>query len=196
METHSDKGLKTLALLGTTAADWGLVEIKWVEEKRMVPTKERCRTCSGIGQAHFEVDGSLAENKIDSQKDYYKWNDRQREIHRLVRGKCPTCPSSRGAYHQYGTGEVTVMKLRKVWVGYVQWEPNTLFDSRFVGHDCQLCSKTLKSVWSGVVPVHGKDSNGQIHGMWVGQDCARKFLGIKKWKKDGEAILNEQFNRA
>jgi hypothetical protein len=192
METHSEKGLKTLTLLGTTPSDWGLVEIIWKREKVMVPMKVRCPTCYGIGEAHFELNGSLALNKIDSKNDFYKWNDRQREIRALPKNTCPTCPPMRGWRRHYGTGEITVMKEREVWVGYVQWELKTVFDSRFVirdGRVCQLCSKTIKSVWSGLVPVHGKDTKGQIHGMWVGEDCARKFLGIKKWKKDKDSVL-------
>jgi hypothetical protein len=178
MEKHSEKGLKTLELLGTQASDWGLVEIKWVKELRKVPTKVKCPTCYGIGEAHFELDGSLAVNKIDSNKDYYKWNDRQREILRLPRNSCPTCPSRHGWRRHYGTGEVVEMVEREVLIGYIQWQSN-LFDSRFQGWDhCNLCNKVIKK--SGRVPVHGKDQKGVIHNMWVGEDCARKFLGIAK----------------
>jgi hypothetical protein len=189
MDKHSEKGLKTLELMGTKPDDWGLVEIKWVQEMRDMPVKKQCPTCYGIGEAHFEQDGSLAINKISSSKNYYDWNDRQKQIMSLPYGKCPTCPTNRRGY---GTGEVVTWKPMKVWIGYPQWEAGTKFDSRFggVNNHCGLCQKHIKA--SGFVPVHGKDANGQVHAMYIGQDCARKFLGIKKWRKDGTARISER----
>jgi hypothetical protein len=185
MEKHSEKGLTTLALLGTKPEDWGLVPIKWEKQNIEVPTKVKCPTCYGIGQAHFELDGSLAINNIDSKKDYYRWNTRQLEIHRLRRDRCPTCPPKRNHWgHSYGTGEVTKMVKREVMVGIILWEKDSIFDSRFnSGLHCHLCNKLIQK--SGRVPVHGKDQNGIVHNMWIGEDCARKFLGIiKAFKKD------------
>jgi hypothetical protein len=178
MEKHSEKGLKTLELLGTQATDWGLVEIKWVRELRKVPTKVSCPTCHRVGQTYFEADGSVAKNEFDSNKDgYIKWSIRNNEIKKLLRDRCPTCPSKR-KWNSYGQGEITQLVEREIWIGYIQWQSD-LFDSRFQGWDqCNLCNKVIKK--SGRVPVHGKDQKGVIHNMWVGEDCARKFLGITK----------------
>lgn len=195
MENHSEKGLKTLEMLNTKPEDWGLVQIKWIKEDRMMPVKVRCETCFGTGEATFE-NGKLALNKVDSKKDYDKWQVRAQELHRLRyipggKGKCPTCPAMR-KHPSYGTGEVTKFKKMKVWIGYPQWEEKTMFWSRF-NHDadrCQLCNKLIKE--SGFVAVQGKDKEDNNLGMYVGEDCARKFFGIAKWKKDSTSYLKER----
>lgn len=192
MISHSDKGLKTLELMGTKPADWGLVEIKWVQEMRPMPVKKDCPTCSRTGHAPFEKDGTLAVNKISYEKDYYKWNTREQEMWRLEKRQCPTCPPRRN-WGGYGTGYVTVWKPMKVWIGYPQWEEGSRFDSRFCDSmdTCDLCNKVIKK--SGFVAVHGKDTYDKVHNMYVGEDCARKFLGItKKWKKDKTAFIKER----
>lgn len=190
LTAHSEKALKTFDMMNTKPADWGLTPIKWVQEMHSVPTKVKCSTCHGIGQAYFRADGQLWVNKVDYDKNYYGWNDEQRRMRAEgKRDRCPTCPPRRG-HPSYGTGEVVEIRKRKVWVGYVQWEKGTKFDSRFALHDrtncrvCELCSKSIFGKMSGLVPVHGKGADGTIHGMWVGEDCARKFLGIKKFPKD------------
>lgn len=191
MENHSEKGLKTLEMMGTNPDNWGLVQIKWVQEYRMMPVKVDCPTCQRTGQAHFEKDGKLAVNKIDYEKDYYGWQDRARQMRSLPRGKCPECPSMR-KYPMYGTGQIEKMKNMKVWIGYPQWEKGTQFKSRF-NHDadrCQLCNKLIKE--SGFVAVQGKDKEDNNLGMYVGEDCARKFFGIAKWKKDSTSYLKER----
>ena len=69
-----------------------------------------------------------------------------------------------------------------MWVGKVLWPANTKMDSRFstaqsARYCCELCSKSLtSSLTSWRVPVVGVDPLGQTHGMWVGSDCAKKFL--------------------
>lgn len=91
-----------------------------------------------------------------------------------------------------GTRKITRTRNRLVWVGTPQWARGTKFDSRFgftARFNCELCSKTIKNPFSGLVPVTGTDSEGRYHGMYVGADCARKFMGIKNYKKDKESIL-------
>lgn len=68
-------------------------------------------------------------------------------------------------------------------VGVVQWAKHTHFDSRFgSGINCSLCSKLIPS--GRFIPVTGKGKDGRVHGMWVGEDCARKFFGVKNFKED------------
>lgn len=195
MKTHSEKAHETFAQMNTVAGDWGLTPIKWVKEKMLWPVKVRCKTCHGVGQARFKNNGTLWVNKVDYEKDYYRHSEETQRIWREgIRKQCPTCPPKRN-YVGYGTGEVTEMKMMEVMVGYTQWTPGTVFDSRFVNHNrsncrvCQLCSKTIKS--SNLVPVNGKSPDGVIHGMWVGMDCARKFLGIKAFAKNHVIKLEE-----
>lgn len=183
--SHSEKGLKTLSVMNTTPEEWGLTDIKWVQEKRMMPVKAKCPDCHGIGKAWVNPEGKA--------HDFWKHTDlpcmtgfekkEQIEKYSLKEGKCPTCPSSR-KWSGRGTGEVVIFKEMKVWVGYVQWHSKTVFDSRFnhTSGDCHLCSKRIKQ--SRLVPVTAKGKDGIIHGMWVGMDCARKFFGIKNFKKD------------
>lgn len=183
---HSEKGLATLAAMGTTPADWGLAEIIWKDELRTVPTKVACPECHRTGQARYlKATGKLAvrpENIYSVEANaWYEANTNGRE-------RCHKCPAKRNHWGgQYGTGEITAMVERVVPVGYIQWAAGTIFDSRFNDHRdcftaCQLCSKTIK--YSNVMPVTGRGADGRIHGMFVGSDCARKFFGIKNFKKD------------
>jgi hypothetical protein len=76
-------------------------------------------------------------------------------------------------------------------VGVVQWPKddagNNLvrFDSRFGHHDCMVCGKP--HIKSGLVPVMAKDDEKDWHGMWVGQDCAKKFMGFMKFTVPADA---------
>ena len=76
-------------------------------------------------------------------------------------------------------------------VGVVQWpkddQGNNLvrFDSRFHHHDCMVCGKP--HIKSGLVPVMATDDENQWHGMWVGQDCAKKFMGFMKFTVPADA---------
>ena len=80
------------------------------------------------------------------------------------------------------TGE---WKKKPVTIGKVMWPKNnegdliTKFDSRFVHHDCMVCGKP--HIKSGLVPVIAKDDEEEWHGMWVGQDCAKKFMGFMRF---------------
>ena len=80
------------------------------------------------------------------------------------------------------TGE---WKKKPVTIGKVMWPKNdegdliTKFDSRFGHHDCMVCGKP--HIKSGLVPVMAKDDEEEWHGMWVGQDCAKKFMGFMRF---------------
>ncbi len=110
------------------------------------------------------------------------WTRELREI--AVRVICPDCrgfgnvPDSKERCTRCGGGwakKVTVMVKRMVHVGTPQWPVGTKFDARFnAGCHCHLCNKVVLK--TGKVPVVGTGADGVVHGMWVGCDCAKKFL--------------------
>lgn len=190
-KTHSIKALETLRQMNTVPENWGLVEIIWKKELRKVRTKVRCPECFGTGRATYEGngDGSLAnESDLLKSVGYQHLKAEQLKKDRNLKTRnCKCCPVvqktvSWGANYIKGTGEIYEMVERKVKVGYPQFAADTKFDSRFQYsdgrsfHHCALCSKGINQ--SGRVPVTGKGADGIIHGMWVGEDCAKKFLGV------------------
>jgi hypothetical protein len=190
MVTHSNKALKTFAEMNTKPSDWGLTEILWQEEVRTVPVEVDCPQCRGRKRTHITEDGQLAtkeqlsiyHNPYGAHVPPELRGKGQREVGQALGikyGPCPVCKGPRGASRGY----VVELREAKVRVGYVQWAPGTVFDSRFNHHDCQLCAKTIK-VDRYRVPVTARGADDVIYGMWVGRECARKFFGIKNFKKD------------
>lgn len=203
---HSEKGLETLALMGTSPSDWGLAEIKWFKKMKTIETWTPCPTCNGDGRVGVVdgkvVDGCTAWNrgasktiKVCDKCPRVKFT----KIGRIYRTKdmTPQQPSydrHHGAAHDLGYSEMNGLVLAKFQVevrwGVVKWHKDTRFDSRFrmkwgatSGHrECELCAKAIPS--GRFVPIAAKDKNGIPHGAWVGEDCARKFFGIKKFKDD------------
>ncbi len=197
--THSEKALETLSLLGLTPADCGLMPIKWVREWRMIPTKVDCPMCYGRGTVKVEADGKTpAVNPFSYEKDWAKQHARQNEINALEYGRCPTCPQARsrmnGPYRgNRGTGFVIKPVKRQVMIGYLQMAEGSKWDSRFSdGLHCHLCNKLILK--SGRVPVHGKSANGEVHNLWVGEDCATRFGGVEKKFKANE-FLDENLDK-
>jgi RecJ-like exonuclease len=151
-----------------------------------MPKRIKCSTCHGDGRCYVNKKG-FAHNFFKPEpkitRDTLSGEDYSKDIKKYSL-KTDTCPSCHGA------GKRTIFIKEKVMAGYPQWHKKTIFDSRFHDHNrsncqvCELCSKTITSVFSKVVPVTGKGSNGVIHGMYVGQDCATKFFGIKNFKKN------------
>lgn len=204
---HSEKALKTIAMMSTVPTDWGRTEIKW--EERRIPTEVwvLCPSCAGSGRV-----GTLDGKTVPSHDAH---NKGARDTIR----PCETCPrvrwtrqgrrwywqhgqegdpggdrhhghpDSRPSYHEMN-GLVLATLLVNQRVGVVQWAKNTHFDSRFAASwdQCQLCAKVVPS--QIFCPVTGRGSDGVIHGMWIGQDCAKKFFQIKNFKKD-EVVLRE-----
>lgn len=194
-ETHSEKGLKTLDLMGTKPDQWAHIPIKWVKEIHKVPTRVDCPLCGRLGRVHIEADGRVAANEYESlvRQDYRRYNDRyqarRQAIRTLPQDTCPLCPPRRN-FRSYGTGQIVWNLFREVEIGYLQTSPGTLWDSRFAdnGRRCHLCDKVIRK--SLRVPVHGKGDDGVVHGMWVGQDCARKFLGVKSFENEDRFIAD------
>lgn len=202
---HSDKAKETFKQMNTVASNWGLTEIKWKLEEKMVPFKVKCPDCFG-GECYVDPKGKPFNFYKRLNIKYYSGYDKQNAIkkYKLEKKRCPTCPPRRGWRSNYGTGEVWDFKKMKVWVGYPQWHKKTQFDSRFEGKIyerditasgkkikcvCELCSKSITAVFPRMVPVTGKSKDDIIHGMWVGEDCAKKFFGIKNYKKDKNAVI-------
>lgn len=157
--THSDKANETMAMMGTTGADWFHPAVKWVEEKILCTLRETCPACRG-----------------------WRYNHDPITFRRTT--ECERCKYSTGR-----TGTCLVTKERVMMVGYIQWPAGVSFESRFgyggsSAHQCELCSKGINK--SGRVPL-ASVKNGKALGMWVGEDCARKFAKVAKLKPDAEA---------
>lgn len=182
MTNHSLKALRTLHLMNTAPADWKQADIRWSEQERMVPGLVKCPACRG----HRRV--------LSSEKNVYKLVTMTDEI--AAKYYRPSAPYAMDDYakenglfmvgclkcydyrSRWSTGKVRGLVKRMVMVGVPQWPVGTVFDSRFHVTEtnrycCELCSKSLKSLQ---VPCVGTGSDGATHGMWVGQDCAKKFL--------------------
>lgn len=203
---HSDKGLETLTQMGTVPSDWGLAEIKWFKKIVEIETWTPCPVCKGDGRVGT-VDGKLVDGCTAWNRGASKTikvcescpRVRFTKIGRFYRTKdmLPQQPSydrHHGAAHDLGYSEMNGLvpakfKVEKRW-GVVKWHKDTRFDSRFrmswgatSGHrQCELCGKPIPS--NRFVPIAAKDKNEIPHGAWVGEDCARKFFGIKKFKDD------------
>jgi uncharacterized protein with PIN domain len=192
VETHSDKALTTMQLMGTTWRAWVLTPIEWVEEEREVLGNVRCPDCRGNKLVKLDTDGKIVPMP-DSDRDSYAWQTYMREA-REQRGMarrydgCPTCCVSRRGY-RVSIGTVKGLVRQRILVGYPQFPAGTVFDSRFArsGSRCQLCNKAILK--SGRVPVHAT-VNGTTHGMFVGEDCAKKFLGVKI-KREATSIMED-----
>ncbi len=135
------------------------------------------------------------EKKEKAQKEYLSLAikeagyDNERHTYGVL-GNCPKCfksfRASKFRSARMGSdGKVWGSKEAELWVGYPQWPEGTDFDSRFGGSSvksggvaCGLCNKTI--IKSGTIPVWGKDADNKVHGMWVGSDCAKKFLAVAK----------------
>lgn len=194
-EKHSDKGLKTLELMGTKPDDWALPPIKWTQVMMSVPVEQDCPDCYGRGTTYVNI----VTGKKATDANYENINDRSLTGWKS-KNKYTDCPRCIGPRTKRGMGKITVWKKQLVWVGEVIWAKGTLFDSRFEdaqyrrsnetpsGKDiravCELCSKSITSPFCSIIPVQGRGADGRIHGMWIGQDCARKILQV-------EVVLSE-----
>lgn len=195
MEKHSDKALKTLVLMGTEPEEWRHAPVVWKKEKRMVLGRVLCPDCHGNQYVRHKKDGAVIPMP-DYKKDYSAWEEYLRTArdedrlsgHRPFYGNCKRCrcDNRRSRDYNSSTGYVTGMVEQEVMVGYVEWPEGVRFDSRFNSSDrCNLCGKPIKDPF-GWVPVVGTGTDGRAHGMWVGRDCATRFMeAVKLVKKEG-----------
>lgn len=204
---HSDKGIETLTQMGTTPEAWGLTPIKWETKLVKMSVWVRCPVCNGDGNVWMHPKhGMLSLSKVN-ELGFYKTDKESKKQF------CPTCPkvkwtkTGRWAFDKnaqtmernnengwlFGYGQANGLVIEECMVprqvGVPQWANGTKFDSRFGGGmHCALCSKAIPS--GRFVPVNGKDAAGAVHGMWIGEDCARKFFGVKNFKDD--QIINRE----
>jgi hypothetical protein len=186
---HSDKALTTLARMGTTPAQWRPTPIEWREERREVPGMVTCPTC--LGRKFVRIaDGSVVPPPApDSPEDFAYRNDARRQAvaARMLHGNCPTCAKRTRGWGMVPQGKVRDLVVADVMVGYPKFPPGTCFDSQFhAGSRCGLCNKLILK--SRRVPVHARGDDGVTHGMFVGEDCARKFLDVRIERED-DAIV-------
>lgn len=188
---HSAKALTTLARMGTTPSQWQLTPIRWVEEEREVDGLVRCPTCHGhkfvriVGREVIPPPPANAPH----QESFAYYNEARRDAHQSHQpyGNCPTCGQMKRGWGMIPQGKVRGRVRAKVMVGYPQFPPGTRFDSQYAsGMHCHLCNKLVMK--SHRVPVHATGDNGVSHGMFVGEDCARKFLDVTI-KRDDDSIM-------
>lgn len=186
---HSAKALTTLARMGTTPSQWQLTPIAWIEEEREVPGLVTCPTCRGRKFVRIVEGKVIPPPSANSSESFAYGNEARREALRGNKpyGNCPTCGQMKRGWGMIPQGKVKGMVRAKVMVGYPQFPPDTRFDSQYAaGMHCHLCNKLVMK--SRRVPVHATGDDGVTHGMFVGEDCAQKFLDVKLKRKD-DAIM-------
>lgn len=190
MATHSDKALTTIACMGTTPADWQLTPIKWVMEEREIIGLVRCPTCNGDKWVRKDGDKAIPRPTGALELSEYLRLARNEAVRAgYGYGNCPKCLyHSRKGWGWMARGEVAGLVKATVPVGYPQFPEGVSFDSRFCGSNCNLCNKSIMK--SGRVPVHATGADGKVHGMFVGEDCALKFLAVKI-KRDKGSIMED-----
>lgn len=186
---HSAKALATLEIMGTEPSQWGLTPIDWVEEERDVPGEVTCPTCRGRKFVRIEDDRVAPAPSSESPESSAYHAAARRDSIRAGRlhGNCPTCARRKRGWGMIPRGKVEGIVRARVMVGYPRFPAGTRFDSRFRGGlHCNLCNKTILK--SGRVPVHAVGDDGVVHGMFVGEDCAQKFLGVRI-RRDDDSIM-------
>ncbi len=186
---HNAKALATLSIMGTVPSQWRLTPIEWIEEEREVTGLIQCSTCLGGKFVRIEDGRVVPPPLTNSSRDFDYRNAARRDSLQAGKryGNCPTCAVSKRGWGLIPQGKVKGMVRAKVMVGYPKFPMGTQFDSRFFGGmHCNLCNKIILK--SNRVPVHATGSDGVTHGMFVGEDCARKFLDVKL-KRDEDAIM-------
>ncbi len=195
MATHSEKALKTLELMDSAPEAWKQADVKFVKELCKVPGEVTCPDCLGGKVIARDEAGNIIRppqtgdfpGKFGQSYDYYAWHEAHRAYQKLAesqgaprggRGNCQKCRCTNPRARLYGwsIGKVQGMVEQMMWVGYIQWPAGIKFQSRFQGgRHCALCNKFIYA--SDMVPAVGsRRSDGQALGMWVGADCAKKFL--------------------
>lgn len=187
---HSDKALATLAAMRTAPDAWTLTPIDWVEEERMVQGLVTCPTCDGNVWVRLDDAGAVIppparRGAALAWEEYNRAARNEAQVrnngHYHPGGNCPRCRVARRGWGVVSTGRVKGLVSAKVMVGYPRFPKGTNFDARFSDGSCRchLCGKPIAK--SLRVPVNTEDG----HGMWVGTDCAQKFLTVTlKRKKD------------
>lgn len=202
MTTHTDKALETLRLMGTTPEQWRLADIKWVMEERVVKGEVNCPDCHGRKRVVKDAAGNIMPRPVEVAYGNEGWHASHEAVRAYdlearkqggQRGNCERCRvhNPRARAHGYSMGKVPGLVKKMVEVGYPIWPEGVVKDSRFAltkagYYHCQLCNK--KVVKSGMVAVHTVGAGKHEHGMYVGEDCARKFLELDRKLKDDQMM--------
>ena len=187
--SHSAKALATLARMNTTPSQGQLTPIEWIEEEREVPGLVTCPTCDGQKFVRLVGGQGIPPPPPNSRDSFDYRNEARREAFKANRphGNCPTCGAWKKGWGIIPRGKIKGTVRANVMVGCPQFPPGTRFDSRFFGGlHCNLCNKLIMK--SNRVPVHATGNDGVTHGMFVGEDCARKFLDVRL-KREDDAIM-------
>lgn len=188
---HSAKALATIAQMGTAPAQWKLTPIDWVEEEREVMGMVPCPTCHGHKFVRI-VDGQAISPPPHSAGHEVNFDYSRAARHDASKankqfGNCPTCGKRKGGWGMIPQGKIKGLVRAKVMVGHPRFPPGTQFDSRYRdGLHCHLCNKLVMK--SHRVPVHATGGDGVTHGMFVGEDCAQKFLDVKLKRAEGSIM--------
>ena len=197
-ESHSDKAITTIAMMGTSPEQWHLTPIDWKDEERTITGLVRCPTCRGhkfvriraeVADPRFPTAADVIPPPLEaiSTFDYDNAARRDAKASYGHYGNCPTCQTHTKRWGRVAQGKVPGPVRAIVRVGYPRFPPGTRFDSRFFGGlHCNLCNKLI--LQSGRVPVDATDARGIPHGMFVGEDCAKKFLDVKI-KRPADSIM-------
>jgi hypothetical protein len=186
---HSEKALTTLAMMGTLPSQWRLTPIEWIEEEREVPGLVRCPVCRGRKFVRFEGGQVVPPPPANTPAsfEYDQAAHRESSAARRPYGNCPRCEKPKSGWGMIPQGKVAGAVRARVMVGYPKFPPGTRFDSRFQGGlHCNLCNKLI--LRSNRVPVHAMGDDGVAHGMFVGEDCARKFLDVDIVRREGSIM--------
>lgn len=176
MSAHSEKGLKTIELMNTTAAQWALTPIKWVEEIRTIPQEKTCPTCQGDrsilkDEAGVQIprparvaypdaetidwtDEAAGQLAYDAVWADYKAYTAALEAYNVLLRKEHSGFAYNGNCPRcikkrgYCTGRAMVPTPTKVMVGYPQWLEGLRFDSRFgvITTDRYCCALCSKTI--------------------------------------------------
>ncbi len=187
--SHSDKALATLGGMQTQPSQWQLTPIEWVEEEREVPGLVTCPTCRGGKFVRVENGQVIPPPPTGSGDKFDYQNAARRDAYAagLRYGNCPTCAKRKRGWGMIPQGKIGGLVRERVMVGYPKFPMGTRFDSRFHGGlHCHLCNKLIMR--SRRVPVHATGDDGVVHGMFVGEDCARKFLDVRIRRDDNSVM--------
>jgi len=198
----SAKGQTTIDLLDTTAEQWGMTPYAApTQEMRRVRVAVKCKHCSGhglhYGGSFTDESGVVADkayfyyaNKEQYEADHdYTTYDSFCRTHFADYGithaegaygrspKCQTCSVSTRGYK--GRGYTVEVQDVLCNIHRPAWPAETTFNSRYNGHDCELCGKN--HIKSGTYAVIAQRADGSHEGMFVGNACVKK-LGFKAFK--------------
>lgn len=176
MATLSDKVAANVKAMGT--GSWKMAHIEWTKEEREVWGKVVCPDCKGRKMLRYNDDGSIIPPPVKTASWTMEgWKAEQAYYNGLYNGGYGSCRRCKDR-NMVSKGDVRAKVKKMVDIGRVVWPEECKFDSRYQLYDCGACGKN--GITSATIPMIAQDYNGNWHGMWVGQDCARKFFEMRK----------------